>query len=111
MFESKVKQLLSQGKAAWGASLPDASDLIAKLTGDTGVDFLWIDTEHRPFDTAAVPWVPIICRQQGCVPLLRVAGADAPALKKALDIGASAILVPQSHNRPQPPRAVQDQTE
>ena len=107
MFESKVKQLLSQGKAAWGASLPDASDLIAKLTVDTGIDFLWIDTEHRPFDTAAVPWVPIICRQKGCVPLLRVAGLDPQLIKKALDIGASAIMVPQINNAAEARRAVQ----
>jgi hypothetical protein len=47
MFVNPVKQRLAQGKAAWGASLPDASDLIAKLTINTGVDFLWIDLEHR----------------------------------------------------------------
>ena len=51
MFDNKVKQLLAQGEAGWGDSLPDASELIAQLTVDTGVDFLWIDTEHRPFDT------------------------------------------------------------
>src|SRR5262249_61680209 len=108
MFESKVKQLLSQGKAAWGASLPDASDLIAKLTVDTGIDFLWIDTEHRPFDTAAVCWVPIICRQKGCVPLIRVAGLDPPLIKKALDIGASAVTAAQTSNPPETRRARHD---
>ncbi len=53
MFENKVKTLLAEGKAAWGAGLPDRSDFIAKLTVDTGIDFLWIDTEHRPYQPVA----------------------------------------------------------
>jgi 2-keto-3-deoxy-L-rhamnonate aldolase RhmA len=94
-FENKVKKLLGQGKAAWGAALPDASDLAAKFTVDAGVDFLWIDLEHRPYDVYDVRWVPVICRQKGCVPMVRVAGLDPQLTKKALDAGASAIMVPQ----------------
>jgi 4-hydroxy-2-oxoheptanedioate aldolase len=107
MFESKVKRLLSQGQPAWGASLPDASELIAKLTVDTGVDFLWIDIEHRPFDTFEIRWIPMICRQKGCVPLVRVAGLDPQQIKKALDIGASAIMVPQVNTADEARLAVQ----
>jgi 4-hydroxy-2-oxoheptanedioate aldolase len=107
MFESKVKRLLAQGKPAWGASLPDASELIAKFTVDTGVDFLWIDTEHRPFDAFEIRWIPMICRQKGCVPLVRVAGLDPREIKKALDIGASAIMVPQVNTAEEARLAVQ----
>ena len=87
MFENRVKKLFTQGKAAFGAALPDASDLLAKFTVDTGVDFLWIDLEHRPDDAVAVRWVPIICRQKDCVCMVRVAGLDPQLIKKALDIG------------------------
>src|SRR5207302_2507777 len=95
MFVNKVKQLLAAGKAAWGASLPDASELIAKLTVDTGVDFLWIDTEHRPFDTYEIRAVPIIARAKGCVPIVRVAGLDPSQIKKSLDVGAMGVMIPQ----------------
>jgi 4-hydroxy-2-oxoheptanedioate aldolase len=107
MFENKVKKLLAEGKAAWGASLPDASELIAKLTVDTGVDFLWTDIEHRPFDIYEVRWVPMICRRKGCVPVVRVAGLDPQLIKKALDVGASAIMVPQVNNAAEARRAVE----
>jgi 4-hydroxy-2-oxoheptanedioate aldolase len=107
MFESKVKRLLAQGLPAWGASLPDASELIAKLTVNTGVDFLWIDTEHRPFGAFEIRWIPMICRRKDCVPLVRVAGLDAAEIKKALDIGASAIMVPQVNTADEARRAVQ----
>jgi len=107
VIESRVKKLLSAGRAAWGASLPDACDLIAKLTINVGVDFLWIDLEHRSFEIDAVKWVPILCRMRGCTPLVRVAGLDAKLIKKALDAGASAIMVPQVDNADQARRAVE----
>lgn len=107
MFVNKVKQQLAQGKAAWGASLPDASDLIAKLTINTGVDFLWIDLEHRPFDIYEVRWVPPLCRMKGCTCLVRVPGLDPMQIKKALDNGASAIMVPQINNAEEARLAVQ----
>ncbi|HEV8132704.1 MAG TPA: aldolase/citrate lyase family protein [Acidobacteriota bacterium] len=107
MFENKVKTLLSQGKPAWGAGLPDASDLIAKLTVDTGIDFLWIDIEHRPYDVPAIQWIPIICRLKGCVPIIRVAGLDSQLIKKSLDIGASGIMIPQVNTAEEARLAVQ----
>jgi 4-hydroxy-2-oxoheptanedioate aldolase len=95
LFDNPVKRLLREGRAAWGASLPDASDLLAKLTVNTGVDFLWVDLEHRPYDTDAVRWIPIICRMAECACMVRVAGLEATGIKKALDIGANCIMVPQ----------------
>jgi 4-hydroxy-2-oxoheptanedioate aldolase len=94
-FDNRVKKLLAAGKPAFGASLPDASDLLAKFSVNTGVDFLWVDLEHRPFDAVAVRWVPIICRSKRCACVVRVAGLDPQLIKKALDIGADCIMVPQ----------------
>ncbi len=107
MFENKVKTLLSQGQAAWGAALVDASDIVAKLTVNTGIDFLWIDLEHRPFGVNEVRWVPIICRTKGCVPMIRVPGLDPMHIKKALDIGANTIMVPQINTAEEARLAVQ----
>ncbi|HZQ21649.1 MAG TPA: aldolase/citrate lyase family protein [Terriglobales bacterium] len=98
MFENKVKKLLSSNKVAWGAALREPSNLIAKMTIDTGIDFLWLDTEHCPYTAESVTLVPVLCRLKGCVPVLRVAGLDPNLIKKALDIGASGIIVPQVNN-------------
>ena len=107
MFENKVKTLLAEGKPAWGAGLPDQSDFIAKLTVDTGIDFLWIDTEHRPYDATDIPWIPVLCRMKGCVPIVRVAGLDPQLIKKALDVGAAGVMLPQINNAEEARRAVQ----
>lgn len=106
-FENRVKKRLAEGKTAWGASLADASDLAAKFTINAGVDFLWVDLEHRPYDVAEVRWVPILCRQKGCDCLVRVAGLDPQLIKKSLDIGANAIMVPQVNTADEARLAVQ----
>lgn len=107
MFENKAKTLLTQGGAVWGAALPDASNLVAKLSIDTGVDFLWIDTEHGAFGVEAVTMVPVLCRLKDCMPVVRVAGLDPSLIKKALDIGASGVMVPQVNNAEEARLAVQ----
>ena len=106
MIQGKVKQLLSDGKAAWGAALVDASDLVAKFTVDTGIDFLWIDLEHRPYGVNEVKWIPIICRMKGCDAIVRVAHNDPALIKKALDIGATGVMIPQVNNVDEARRAV-----
>lgn len=107
MFENKVKKLLASGKAAWGGAIIVPSLLVAKLTLGTGIDFLWIDTEHVPYGTEAVPMLPVLCRMAGCVPVVRVAGLDPCLIKKALDIGASGVMIPQINNAEEARRAVQ----
>ena len=107
MFENPVKKLLAESRCAWGVSLPDASDLMAKLSVNAGIDFLWVDLEHRPFEVDAVRWVPIVCRQKGCACLVRVAGLDPQLIKKALDIGANCVMIPQVNTPEEAARAVE----
>ncbi len=107
MFEIKMKERLSQGKVAWGVSLPDCSEIIAQCLIDTGVDFLWIDSEHRPWDSWEIRMIPTLCRSKGCAPMIRVGGLDSTLIKKSLDIGASAIMVPQVNNAEEAALAVQ----
>ncbi|MCA9113753.1 MAG: hypothetical protein KDA79_01610 [Planctomycetaceae bacterium] len=107
MFENRVKTLLAEGRTALGVALPDASDLLARFSIDCGIDFLWIDLEHRPYGPNEVRNVPIMCRQKDCVPLIRVPNLDPGHIKQSLDIGASAIMVPQVDNAEQARRAVE----
>jgi len=107
MFKSRIKQRLSEDHAVWGAAIPDDSEIVAKLTVNCDVDFLWIDLEHRAYGTNEVRWIPILCRQVGCTPMIRVPGLDSIWIKKALDIGASAIMVPQINTSEEAKRAVE----
>lgn len=107
MFENPVKTTLEAGGTVLGVALPDASDMLARFSIDCGIDFLWIDLEHRPYGPYEVRNVPILCREKGCVPLIRVPCLDPGHIKQSLDIGASAIMVPQVDNAEQARLAVQ----
>ena len=98
MFDNPVKQKLARGEAVWGAHCGVADEFANQLTISTGIDFLWIDTEHSTFGLDEVRTVPVLARQNGCMPMIRVAGLDTNLIKKALDLGASAVMVPQVNN-------------
>lgn len=106
-MHNKVKQILASGGTAWGASTMSTSPLAAKLTATTGVDFVWIDTEHASFATESIEMLPPLVRQSGAMPMVRIAGLDSNLTKKALDIGAQAVMIPQIDNAAQARLAVQ----
>ena len=97
-FDNPVKVKLARGEAVWGASAMVADPFACQLTIATGIDFLWIDTEHAPIAPEGVGLVPVLARQQGCSPMIRVAGLDSSLIKKSLDAGASTLMVPQINN-------------
>jgi 4-hydroxy-2-oxoheptanedioate aldolase len=98
MFENPVKEKLARGQAVWGASAGVADAFAGQIAISTGIDFLWIDTEHSGFAIEDVGQVPVLARRNGCVPMIRVAGLDPNLVKKALDAGASAVMLPQINN-------------
>jgi len=107
MFENRVKKCFLESRVAVGTAVPDASELIAKLAINCRIDFLWIDLEHRPYGTHEVRWMPILCRQAGCSAMIRVPGLDPIWIKKALDVGADTIMVPQINTAEEARRAVE----
>ncbi len=107
MFKNRIKKCFSENRAAWGAGLPDASEFVAKHTINCDVDFLWIDLEHRPYGPNEIRWLPLLCRQAGVAPMVRVPGVDPIWIKKALDIGANTIMVPQVNTADEAKRAVE----
>jgi 4-hydroxy-2-oxoheptanedioate aldolase len=106
-MSNKIKELLKSGGTAWGASTFGPSPMIAKFAATTGVDFVWIDTEHSSFGAESIEVLPPLIRQSGAMPMIRIAGLDPSLMKKALDIGGQAIMIPQIDNPEQARLAVQ----
>ena len=98
MFENPVKEKLARGAAVWGAAAGVADEFANQLCISTGIDFLWIDTEHSSFGVDDVRQVPVLARRAGCMPMVRVTGLDPNLIKKALDAGASSVMIPQINN-------------
>lgn len=106
MFENPVKQKLAKCEVAWGAAPVLPHPLAIQLAVDSGADFIWIDTEHASFGMEALELTPALIRSKGVMPMVRVSHLDQGLIKKALDVGAMAVMIPQIDNPAQAELAV-----
>lgn len=106
MYPNPLKQKLQDGQVVFGTGLAAPSAHVAGTTLDTGVDFLWIDTEHMPYGSELLDTIPVLARQRGVAPMIRVANNDPGLIKKAYDVGAVLVMVPQVNTADEARRAV-----
>jgi len=107
MYPNPLKQKLRKGEIVLGTSLPVPSSLVLGTIVQARPDFVWIDTEHAPFATESLDAIPVLARQNGVAPMIRVAWNDPALIKKAFDVGAVAVMVPQVNTAEEAARAVQ----
>lgn len=107
MYPNKLKQKLQSGQVVLGTVLAFPTAAATTATCQTDIDFLWIDTEHSPYGTEALDAVTVLARNQGVAPMIRVAWNDPALIKKAYDVGAVAVMVPQVNTADEAARAVQ----
>ncbi len=107
MYPNPLKKKLQAGELALGSALPALSSAMTTMICRTGIDFLWIDTEHAPYATESLDAIPVLARNQGVAPMIRVAWNDPALIKKAFDVGAVAVMVPQVNTAEEAALAVQ----
>lgn len=107
MYPNPMKQKLQAGEIVLGSALPVPSALMAATVCDANPDFVWIDTEHAPYGTEALDVIPSLIRMRGCAPMIRVAWNDPALIKKAYDVGAVAVMVPQVNTAEEAAKAVE----
>src|SRR5262245_173275 len=66
---------------------------VVELLADVGFDWLFIDAEHSPLDTAQMQALMQAAGATPCV--VRLSASDEMQVKRALDIGAAGIIAPQ----------------
>ena len=106
MKTNRVKQQLAKGepsRSVWlGIPSPSSARLLARLP----LDWLLIDAEHAPIDTALLPqMVAAITEADGPAPVVRIAQASVENIKRALDAGAYGVIAPMI-NTPEEARQV-----
>ena len=107
MYPSPLKKKLQSGDLALGTILPGFAPHIAGIIISTNPDFMWIDTEHSPYGTESLDVIPVMARNKGVAPMIRVAWNDPTLIKKAYDAGAVAVMVPQVDSAEEAARAVE----
>lgn len=106
MYPNPIKQKLAAGEVVLGTGLAAFSPHVAGPTLGTGIDFLWIDTEHMPYGVEELDVIPVLARQRGVAPMIRVANNDPGLIKKAYDVGAVLVMVPQVNTAEEARQAV-----
>lgn len=100
------KRALAQGKMQIGLWSSLCSNIGAEIVAESGFDWILLDTEHSPNE------VPILVTQLQAMmrgtatPIVRPAWNDAVLIKRILDAGAPALLVPFVQNAEEAKRAV-----
>ena len=68
---------------------------VAQSIYQTGTDWVWIDQEHSPQGTESVGTICVQGRENGSAPVIRIPYNNPGDIKKAYDVGAVGVMVPQ----------------
>jgi 2-keto-3-deoxy-L-rhamnonate aldolase RhmA len=88
------RERLHGGETLYGTLLNLPSAAIAEVLAAAGFDWLFIDAEHGAIGTSAlISILQAVDRDIACI--VRLSKLDGGAIKRALDLGADGIIVPQ----------------
>lgn len=89
-FKAKV----AKGETCIGMVTSSYDIAVAEFAGDQGLDFIWIDGEHSPFNQTDILHQVMACRGTNCAPFVRVPWAVNWLLKPILDMGPAGVIIP-----------------
>jgi 4-hydroxy-2-oxoheptanedioate aldolase len=95
MSQHRLKARLKAGETLFGVFLGIPSPPLAEIVGWAGFDFVFVDTEHGPGGAEAALNMVRAAEAGGTEAIVRVTLAERTQILRALDSGASGVLVPQ----------------
>jgi 4-hydroxy-2-oxoheptanedioate aldolase len=90
----EIIQALHQGRRVFSSAIVGTSPLWPALAKSTGIDFVFVDTEHTPIDRQTLSWICQTYQALGVPPVVRIPCNDPFEACKALDAGAGGIIGP-----------------
>lgn len=85
---------LHSGRRVYSTLVVSTSPVWPKMVKTTGIDFVFIDTEHIPIDRNTLAWMCQSFRALDLAPVVRIPEPDPFQACTALDAGAAGILAP-----------------
>ena len=92
---NKLKQLLAEGKPAFGTCICSFSPNLVEVAGFSGFDFCRIDNEHAWRQDSMLEHMLRAAIIADIVPLVRIDKDNPYLIRKVLEIGAGGIIVPE----------------
>lgn len=90
----QIKQALQTGGTVCGSLIVSPSPKWLKYIRQTGMDFVFIDTEHVSLDAMTLSWMCMGYAALELAPIVRIPCADPALATRVLDGGAQGIVVP-----------------
>ncbi len=91
---NRFKQALAQGRRQLGFWSVSCSPMVAECIGQSGFDWVLLDTEHSPNELPNVMWQLQAMAGGTATPVVRPAWNDLVLIKRLLDVGAQTLLLP-----------------
>ena len=94
MTGAEISERLHDGRYVYGTAILSPSPFWPEAVRNTGVDFVFIDTEHVPIERTTLSWMCNTYRALNIPPIVRIPSPDPVAAEMALDGGATGIIAP-----------------
>lgn len=94
MNGKELRAALHAGTPVFGTLITAPSPHWPKAIRSTGLDFVFIDTEHIPIERTALAWMCRTYSALGLAPIVRIPSPDPYEACVALDNGAEGVLAP-----------------
>ena len=104
---NRLFEKIAAGKMAIGGYVGLRDPQVCEIAGMSGLDYVWIDMEHRPMTVSELMSMQMALEGTGCASLIRVRCEDINHVKPILDIGVDGIIFPQISSYEQAVKAVE----
>ena len=98
MYPSTIRKRIADNDLLLGTAMFGREPHVAAAIYQTGPDWVWIDNEHSPWGVESVGMICVMARQAGIAAVIRVPWNTPGDIKKAYDVGAVGVMVPQVDN-------------
>ena len=105
-MKATFKSLLKKGDRFIGTYVSFPADDMLEVMKLAGMDFIILDMEHDQLTLREVMSMIRTCDACGLASMVRVPGLNETMIRKVLDMGASAVKVPDIHNAEEARQAV-----
>ncbi len=96
--QNRFKAALARGELQIGLWSSLCSNIVAEIIGDSGFDWILLDTEHSPNELPGLISQMQALATGTATPIVRPAWNDPVLIKRHLDAGAQALLLPFVQN-------------
>ena len=91
---TNLQDKLKNGENIYGTCIISTSPIWSKIVSGSGLDFVFLDTEHIPMDRTELTFLCQIYSSKGISPIVRIPSPDPYIACMAKDAGAVGVLAP-----------------